>query len=583
MKESTLKMAFKVLALNFIAVSSAFADTFYVRPAGDATSWSNMAGVTSGQIITSNTPNIDGTSTYYFAKGTYVLSTQTTDPVTNLPVYNAPVITTGKLYGGFSGSENSVDLAARVVADKDMNGIVEPWEFTNETVFKGTAPYNDPTGAPRRLIVVTGGEINGATLTDHFFFDGAATTSTSSGVITLGNAEIYPTLAMDVDANAGKLVLCTVRKIRAGVCGPIMLTNKSSQVDHCLIEECTAEGHNVNFGGGAIWMNSLGGKITNSVIRNCESKLSATGTGKGGAIWSNTGGYQDPAIVEGNALIYNCLIYNNSAATYGAGIRAEGHFQSKQTKSVSVINCTIVNNYTPQKGTGELELVYYGGSVVNCIVLNSPNIDEIRFQKDMCLFSNTIYGTHIGTVSFTSTDNIVQGKDIRDLNFVKPLYQAGAVGSPGADFFNQELYDSIRTANFRLASAQSIAVTTPGALTLPATIPATASLAVPIPVVGSIPQTDMLNVSRTTTNNIGAYQYVPTSALTNIYARSLNVIPLIKSILINDEAGKVAALYSASGQFISRQMLKSDNEIINLKSGLYIVSVDGLVSRVIVK
>jgi hypothetical protein len=291
-------------------------------------------------------------------------------------------------------------------------------------------------------------------------------------------------------------------------------------------------------------------------------------------------------------LIYNCLIYNNTSAQFGV-VRLDGWSLSgqtaKKTKSASVINCTIVNNKTLTTTSAQLELVFYGGSAVNCIVLNAPagtGPFDIRFQSPLCLFSNSVYGAHTGTVSFSATaDNVVAGKSIKDLKFVRPLYQLGAAGSADNNpFFDKELFDSIRTANFKIASAESPAVTTPGALVLPATIPASANETLPIPVVGSIPTTDMLGVSRATTNTIGAYQFSGASALRNNYEnKTLQVITLPNSILINNQQGKEVVLYSMSGQMLHKQLLKSNNEIIHLNTGFYVVAVDKLVNRVIIK
>ena len=591
MKNST-KLLFKgvkVLTLSMLLgmTSGIAAETYYVRPEGDATSWSAMTGVTPQQIITSNAPVIDTVSTYYFAKGTYVLTAS--KEVDGLPVPISPRLTTGKIYGGFSGAETAIDLAAREIEDKDMNGIVEPWEFKNETVFKGAVPANDIAGSNLRLIVVTGGEVNGVTFNDCFYkleVTSGTETVVQSGAIVLGKATVRPQLADDMDEYAGKLTLSTVRKIIVAGVGPVMLTNKNSQVDQCLIEECVALGGEKNTGGGAIWMNALGGKVTNSVIRNCESRLGNVGTGKAGAIWAQHPSYDYRSDApDCTTLIYNCLIHNNSASAYGAAVRVEGKNGGK-TKAASVINCTILNNYTPTTGTGSLEMIFDGCLAVNNIVLNADDCFEQRVQAARHFVSNTIYGSITGQTTYSPGTDMVAEKNISDMRFVKPLYYVGAVGSEGGIDYDEEVFDSIRTANFRISSAESPAVTTPGALTLPATFPSSEALAdpTPIPVVGSIPATDMLGVSRATSNTLGAYQYVPVSGFSNArIEQTLSVISLPNAVLVNNQQGKEIVFYSSSGQLIHKQLLKSNNEIISLNSGFYVVAVDKLKAKVIVK
>jgi hypothetical protein len=85
------------LILMFGIVTGVSAGVYYVRPAGDTSSWGSLTGINANQIITSNAPVIDTISTYYFAKGTYVLTATAIDPETTLPVQITPKLTTGKI------------------------------------------------------------------------------------------------------------------------------------------------------------------------------------------------------------------------------------------------------------------------------------------------------------------------------------------------------------------------------------------------------------------------------------------------------------------------------------------------------
>lgn len=226
---------------NYVFLNSL--SSYYIRPSGDSQSWINMSDIVPEQIISSNTPGITPGYTYYFAKGNYTKS--------------GISLTSGNIYGGFKGDESEIDLSSRELSDRDGNGIVESWEFTNETIFSGTAPFLGTGSTTNRLLTVTGGEVNGVTLQDHFY-----NADTGSGTIILGAVSSNPTLDLDIYSNAGRMINCTVKKIKAFK-GPVMLTNKSSSIDGCLIEECVSTS---SAGTAAVFMNLLGGKVSNSGI-----------------------------------------------------------------------------------------------------------------------------------------------------------------------------------------------------------------------------------------------------------------------------------------------------------------------------
>ncbi|MGI6575501.1 MAG: hypothetical protein ACOX3A_06595 [bacterium] len=56
------------------------------------------------------------------------------------------------VYGGFAGTEDSE--AERALSDRDGNGIIEPWEFANETLFTGAVRFF--TGVKDAAAVVDG-------------------------------------------------------------------------------------------------------------------------------------------------------------------------------------------------------------------------------------------------------------------------------------------------------------------------------------------------------------------------------------------------------------------------------------------
>lgn len=580
MKNSTqllLSGAKLFVFLLLVGISTSItAGTFYVRPAGNTTSWSGLAGITPDQIITSNAPAIDTISTYYFAKGTYVLTASAIDPVTTLPVQIAPKLTTGKIYGGFSGTEASINLATRELEDKDLNGIVEPWEFKNETVLRGAVPASDISGSSLRMLTVTGGEVNGVTFFDFYYFgDLVPVAAAYSGAIILGVVSSSPQVASDIPANGAKMIFCTVRKIKAGGAGPIMMTNQYSVIDNCLFEECSTEGLTPNLGGGAIFMNSFGGRVQNSVLRNNEAKQVGSNAGRGGAIYSIT--YSSLAPAQCNAIVENCLIYNNTAANWGGAIRSD-HVTGK--RGIQIVNCTMVNNSTNGLGVASVELIN-GGLIVNSIVLDDDK-DELRLHSAKNFSASNIVGTINGVAASPGTD-MVPGKAIVDLGFVRATTFTGAIGSSDGAFFDLVSYNEIRKANFKIANATSIAATTLSLSVLPATY--TSDVAIPVANTALLTK-DLMGIDRTgagITRTLGAYQYTAATGLSTVKMGELNAYSVKGAIVVKDSEGRNASVFSVSGQLIKDVKLMSTNESISMSAGFYLVRVDNKIAKVIVK
>jgi len=565
-----------MISLLLLAATGALtAGTYYVRPVGDATSWTSLTGITPAQIITSNAPEIDTVSTYYFAKGTFVLTASKIDPETSLPVQITPRLTTGKIFGGFSGNETTIDLSARLLEDKDENGIVEPWEFVNETVLRGAVPANDLFGSAKRMLTVTGGEVNGVTFFDFYYFGDLLPTATAySGAIILGFVSSNPPLESDVPANAGKMLYCTVRKIKAGGMGPIMITNQYSIVDNCLFEECSTEGLSANGGGGAIIMNALGGRVQNSVFRNNEAKSNASNAGRGGAIYVNTNQFIS---TQNNAIIENCLFYNNTAANWGGAIRADA---VANNRGVQIINCTMVNNSTNGTGVASVELIQ-SGLIVNSIVLDD-NKDEIRLHSANNFTASNILGTLNGMTASPGTD-MITGKNTSDISFVRPTTFVGAIGSPDGDFFDENDYNEIRKANFKIGSAESPAVTTPALSVLPSAYTANSSILI---VNTSISTKDLMGIERTGgafPRTLGAYQFTSTTDIKNPGTLSLQAYSVNGSIVISGLEGSVASVFDASGILHKSVLINSNNVSIKVPDGFYIIKSNNKAVKVIVK
>ncbi len=524
------------------------ASTYFVRPEGDNSSWTQLAGINPKQIITSNAPEILGNNTYYFSKGVYIMSGIT--------------LASGKIYGGFKGDESTIDLGDRELSDKDGNGIIEPWEFTNETVINGTAPFVGTGTLTNRLLTVTGGEVNGVTLQDHYFNDGS-----SSGTIILGAVSSAPTTTLDVSSNAGRMINCTVKKIKA-LKGPVMLTNKYSLIDGCLIEECVSTSTS---GTAAVYMNLLGGKVSNSVLRNNYNSGSL-----GGAIFANSLASSDM-----NAIVENCVLYNNTAK-FGGAIRGEARTDKR---GIQIVNCTAANNQSTTLTVASVDLIS-GGLIVNSIVLDDTE-NEIRANTSNHYVSNNTFGTFglgLGVTAYPNTD-MISDKTIGDFGFTSPTTFQGAMITGDVNF-DQTKYDAIRTANFKINQTNSVGLSMVGLKVMPSSY-LVGGTGTSVTLTATIPTKDIDGVSRPISNqgnvSLGAYQYNNLTDLKLKTEHSVSVFSTNDGVRIKDAEGKVAHFYWMSGQFIKSTSISSNNFQIPLQTGFYIVAVGTYRSKCFVK
>jgi len=538
--------------------------TYYIRPTG-STAWNNLVTanvITSDVINEGNVLSIDPTFTYYVAAGNY-----TTGGLS---------VTSGKIYGGFSGDETSIDLAARPLSDLDNNGVIEPWEFTNEVSIKSSQANSSFTGTGSnisRLLIVSGngGEVNGVTLSDYNY-------TSYAGPIMLGKPASSPAAADTVATLAGTLRFCTVRKIKTAVAGSIVMTNPHSLIDRCLIESTVNLAGN---SGGAINMISYGGKVEGCVIRNNIAGHATAG--RGGAICIST------VATSGNVgIVRNCVIYNNAASAQGGAIRIDGQ---PGKRGVQIINSTIVNNKSGFGGGSSQATVEFvnGGTIVNSIVVNPALTEtgsEIRANTVNSYISNTVYGDSTYTAG-GSKSTTMRPKITSDFGFSSPTTFSGVMIPDYTLPFDNAAYNAIRQANFKLTSSSSPAVILAGAKSLPATYTTTGTVYT-ISITAAIPTTDLMGVERPVSTSghldLGAYQY---SSLTT--SEKINLSDKVYCYATQNGIGIQSAeklniaIYTISGQLVKSLNNVSGNVNISLTKGVYIVKSDKFIEKVMVK
>jgi len=540
-----IESSFAITNLNFNLKSGmsnyVFLNTltsYYIRPSGDSQSWIYMSDILPQQIITASNITVSPSNTYYLAKGVYTKS--------------GISLTGGNIYGGFKGDETEINLSSRELSDRDGNGIVEPWEFKNETIINGTAPFSGIGSTTDRFLTVTGGEINGVTLQNHHF-----NSDTNSGTIILGAVSSTPILAMDIYSNAGRMINCTVKKIKAFK-GPVMLTNKSSIIDGCLIEECISTSTS---GTAAVFMNLLGGKVSNSVLRNNYNNGSL-----GGAVFANS-----LASTDMNAIVENCVLYNNTAK-YGGAIRGEARTDKR---GIQIVNCTVANNQSTTASVASVDLIG-GGLIVNSIVLDDTQ-NEIRANTSNHYLSNNVFsalGLGSGVTAYPNTD-MLSGKTVADFDFISPTTFQGSIITGDANF-DQTKYDAIRTANYKINPSNANRLSISGLKVLPSSY-LVGGTGTSVPLTANIPTMDINGVSRpiSSTGNIslGAYQYDDLNSLTSEIRPSVLVYPINEGIRICGAEGYKVSVYAISGQLVKSTIILSTNTDIALPKGFFILTV----------
>ncbi len=270
-------------------------------------------------------------------------------------MFSAPGVT---WYGGFAGTETSIDQRVRV--DLDENGVIEPWEFEYLTVFDGQMQFIQIKKTVLRIdqgITVDGVVVQGG-------LQGAV--DYGAGVcVGINDAAALPSLLRN--AIVRNNLVAGSGTASAYSCGAVAEYN--SRIEYCLIEENVMDETNA----GPTYAAGISAPRPTSVIANCVIRNNKNLGTSGG---NNHGGGAKVA----NGKIINCVVYNNTAQR-GAGV----YIDTKPTPAIEY--CTIVNNKAANyKGEGDTSSsgggVYFrakdGGTMQNSIVWNNEAPDAAK-------------------------------------------------------------------------------------------------------------------------------------------------------------------------------------------------------------
>ena len=578
------KLITLVLAgMTFIATDS-FARKVYVKLGTDTQAWSNVVEDNDNVVITLPSGSSDFVlnvidqlqegDEVWVAKGVYENSATMILNADN----NRTDVT---LYGGFIGTETSIEQRAK--SDVDGNGIVEPWEFTNVTNFKGKGSADDASSTFVMLSMQSGTTVDGVTISDNYYTGQTASGGSIGGSGTVRNT-IFRNLVTE-NKTDGKNITGGGIYISGG------------HVDGCLIESCaaiqTANNGGQNQGGGVLIYgvsdNNCGirtpsGYLKNSIIRNCKSEGGSKPMGA--AIF-----YKNGAIVE------NCVIANNASTRGANGTKdgqgvIQGHTKGDATYEVNrFINCTIVNNLA------DIYTIFFEAActeVYNCIcwgnttggkdypTQDSDYNNNIRWAAE----SNVKSGTYPYVESFA-----YNSAGIYNIASVQNTYSPILLSFPlvegtsetegeNPEFVNPTIYpglaitdedmDNIRKANWSLKEGSPLinaGVNTPnnmGEFVANATLPT------------SLPEMDLLGKVRVGNFDLGAYEFGAVSGIRkstiDTTCRIFSNEGALQILGLNDVA--IVQIYALDGALVYNATIDTENVVLPLSlKGCYVVKV----------
>ena len=384
-----------------LAITSMNAKSVYyvkVDGTGDGTSWNNAAGNIQDMIDKA----VAGDEVWV-AAGSYSPSypTNPDDDRNSSFVMKDGV----HLYGSFAGNETNID--SRSKKDRDGNGTVEAWEFTNETIlnasvsmgsgylgrFKIETQFDGFTIAATNVINATGKIIINNCLCD------GSIISIDEGTVSnckITNHSSYST--------TGRYVTTYLR--RAGG-----IDNIAGTVSNCVISNNSMQLNDENnmtcmvYGGGIY--NEKGSVINcivtgNSCTVNDGSQYQHSA--RGGGIY-NDGGLVDHCIVANNSC--NATTSSLGTPAYGQSYYAEGGGIYNSYGTVS--NCCITNNFIYAKTSFSVPVYQRGGGIYNC----GSSLESYAYIYCSTVVNNSAYNA-TGT---NPTDNIYTGNNGTDFAY----------------------------------------------------------------------------------------------------------------------------------------------------------------------
>jgi hypothetical protein len=348
---------------------------------GNGTSWSNAAGNIQNMI-----DNAAADDEIWVAAGIYYPTRQPdeADEMSKTFLLKDGV----NLYGGFAGNESSIDSRAK--SDKDENGTIEAWEFSNETILSGNIDgitdvweivslgsdlwrwkVSGANGNCKRVVTCN------ADVTGETRFDGFTVRGGDGGIYTYGNTIIQNCIACyNIDNRGiyneiGTVTGCYIyRNARAGI------GNIKGTVSNCTVDNNSNFSTMIANAGGGI-VNEEGEIINCTVTNNCAVTFYTSSNSPvanqacyGGGIYNITG------------KIDRCIVANNSAyayssATGGGMMYTLAYGGGIYSQSGMISNCCVFNNKVTADSNRGSNYAYPLGGGISCGNIGSNNYEKV--------------------------------------------------------------------------------------------------------------------------------------------------------------------------------------------------------------
>ena len=551
-----------VMALLMSISSIAFAGTtYYVDPTisapGDGSGWSAaFATIRDAEILAVAGDNI-------FVKGGVTIPSSTT--------WNLFVGV--NYYGGFAGTET--DPSQRPRNDKDGNGIIEPWEFTNSTLFSSSNNGSAIVGAT--------GIFDGFTITHTGAVNGSGTMTTFNSPIgqTVENC-IFSGSTLTYGATA------TYTASNGGCLLKVLGTFKNNLVEKNTVTITTAVQTlktypilDVALPAPTNPVTTVAVVVSGSIFRNNKTTIiqnyaTTTATGETKGMILNV---QHVANPDASVTFSNCIVHNNEAnytfATkqYNLGIAGSIVAATANSSADSYINCLFANNKT-NNSYGCMVVSDYSGSTPGSVVHKVYN----------CAFWNNKNSSTL--IDFRLTTQY-SGSDISN-----NVMDAGISGAATGATYNNNLLDLSTTNGDATKGPQfKVPTATQGCLT-DGTVETSdwrinpTSYMVGKGIVTSI-LTDKAgkNYETTANHSVGAYEgYSSSTSISRLTGESVTACVSIgnEKIAINQATGKAVKIYSMTGALLRSFNCNAETTTVTLNKGIYFVSVSGVNQKVVV-
>jgi hypothetical protein len=402
--------SFLITGLMLLASIGMPAEVLYVSPSGNATNDGYSWGSAFGGIQDALYVAYPG-DTVWVAAGTYYPTEEIYEDGSNYspsvdlsgnPRGKSFILTDGvSLFGGFAGNETSIDQRAK--SDLNGNGIIEPWEYTNQTIL--SADFNNDDQWVRE----ENGTWTNSNMSENSFHViwvpiGFAEIPTLDGLTVQGGG-------CPENAYAG---LNAVHKMAGG----LSTNGNGTTGSELIIQNCIFQNNYAWASGGAIQIQNG----PDTVIKSCLFRNNKAAN-EGGAIRNNRAIIEDSWFINndgkiggavynngGVSLLDRCFLASNVASTTGGGALVGGMIK----------NCAVFNNVAQQGGgvyaTGT------GSQVVNLTVANNTATGEsggggvfnnapANMVINTLFWENSLQGGSVSNSAFTNSNIFYQGDE----------------------------------------------------------------------------------------------------------------------------------------------------------------------------